>query len=171
MVVEKFFSVGCVGFKQRGRLSRGGDLLSFACPKESKQRKGHPAAPDPPLRYGPPPVRAPDGPAANSPATQAQTARLAASVWGCAREAGVEGSNYPAQAEMKFLIDLDDFAKSLKSNSHSKFHRELLSLKNGLNSSAITSSPSNLQEDRKHGGKCSWKKSISFKAEIVNVKL
>lgn len=26
-----------------GRLSRGGDLLSFACSKESKQRKEHPA--------------------------------------------------------------------------------------------------------------------------------
>ena len=36
-------------------------------------------------------MRDPDGPAANSPAMQAQTARQACSVWGCARKAGAEG--------------------------------------------------------------------------------
>ena len=59
-----------------GRLSRGGDLLSFASPKESKQRKGDPTTRVPSLRYGQPAVLAPTGPAANSAATQPQTARL-----------------------------------------------------------------------------------------------
>ena len=39
-----------------GRLSRGGDFLSFASPKERKQRKGDPAARVPALRFGQPAV-------------------------------------------------------------------------------------------------------------------
>jgi len=75
---EKFFSFGCcLGFDGRTGLSRRGEFLSFASPKERNQRKGDPAAPDPSLRYGPPPVRAPDGPAANSPACR----RLKQRVW------------------------------------------------------------------------------------------
>lgn len=73
-------------------MSRRGEFLFFASPKKRNQKKGDPAAaPVPSLRCGPPPVRDPDGPAANSPAMQAQTARQACSVWGCARKAGAEG--------------------------------------------------------------------------------
>ena len=46
-------SLGCVE-AFRGRESPGGDSLSFASPKESKQRKGDPTVRVPSLRYGQP---------------------------------------------------------------------------------------------------------------------
>ena|GEM_PF-3605630 len=49
-----------------GRESPGGDSLSFASPKESKQRKGDPAVCVPSLRYGQPAVLASGGVRANS---------------------------------------------------------------------------------------------------------
>ena len=64
-----------------------GDFL-FLLSQEKEAKEGNPAARVPPLRSGQPAVLAPAGPAANSPAMQAQTARLAASVWGCAPRHG-----------------------------------------------------------------------------------
>ena len=49
-----------------GRVSPGGDSLSFASPKESKQRKGDPGVCVPTLRFGQPAVRASGGVRANS---------------------------------------------------------------------------------------------------------
>ncbi len=53
------FLVGLRLFRGRSReFAPAGDLLSFASPKESKQRKGDPTARVPPLRYGQPAVLA-----------------------------------------------------------------------------------------------------------------
>jgi len=49
-----------------GRGLPGGNSLSFASPKESKQRKGDPGCCVPPLRYGQPAVLGPDGVSLNS---------------------------------------------------------------------------------------------------------
>jgi hypothetical protein len=55
------------GFASRGREFRpAADLLSFASPKESKQRKGDPTVCDPSLRYGQPAVLAFRGVSQNS---------------------------------------------------------------------------------------------------------
>jgi hypothetical protein len=58
------FALG-VCFPRPG-LAPAGDSLSFASPKESKQRKGDPAVCDPPLRYGQPAVLAFRGVSQNS---------------------------------------------------------------------------------------------------------
>jgi hypothetical protein len=55
------FSSGCFyGFRCRS-VAAAGDRLSFASPKESRQRKGDPGACDPSLRYGYLPVLSPAG--------------------------------------------------------------------------------------------------------------
>ncbi len=60
-----------LSFPFRGREFRpAADLLSFASPKESKQRKGDPTVCDPSLRYGQPAVLAFRGVSQNSPSAQ-----------------------------------------------------------------------------------------------------
>ena len=66
------FLCGCTTAAGRV-IAPAGDLLSFASPKESKQRKGDPAVRVPALRFGQPAVLAFRGVRANSPS--AQTAR------------------------------------------------------------------------------------------------
>ena len=60
--------MGCVGFFWGcwPGLAPAGDLLSFASPKESKQRKGDPTVCVPALRFGQPAVLGPAGVSLNS---------------------------------------------------------------------------------------------------------
>ena len=60
----------CFLRRAAGRGLPGGNSLSFASPKESKQRKGDPGCCVPSLRYGQPAVLGPDGVKNNSPSAQ-----------------------------------------------------------------------------------------------------
>src|SRR5215203_3780709 len=70
MVRVSFFRRPCPLLSVAGRGLPGCNSLSFASPKESKQRKGDPGSCVPSLRCGQPAVLGPDGVKNNSPSAQ-----------------------------------------------------------------------------------------------------
>ncbi len=70
LTVSGFIRPGGFLLGTAGRGLPGGNSLSFASPKESKQRKGDPAVCVPALRFGQPVVLGPAGVKNNSPAAQ-----------------------------------------------------------------------------------------------------